>query len=225
MLAAPVFLDLRPLVPDFMSVREERKQQTRRALMRAALDLMAEGSGFGELSLRSVARRADVVPTAFYRHFTDMEELGLSLVDEAFVTVRRLLRDVRRQASDFRHVIRGSIAVYLNHVESNRDVFAFVARERYGGSPMLRAAIARELRYFVLELSEDLAVMPNLSHLPAPRRETVSHLVVSTVANLTGDVVDIRPDVGPRIEEHAARAVDELMIIALGAAAWKPKEL
>lgn len=193
--------------------------------MRAALDLMAEGSGFGELSLRSVARQADLVPTAFYRHFTDMDELGLSLVDEAFVTVRRLLRDVRRQAGGFSHVIRGSIAVYLNHVESNRDVFAFVARERYGGSQILRSAIARELRYFVLELSEDLATVPNLAHLSPARRETVAHLVVSTVANLTGDVVDVRPELGPRVEEHGARAVDELMIIALGAAVWNPKDL
>lgn len=208
-----------------MSVREERKLQTRRTLLRAALDLMAEGSGFGELSLRSVARRAEVVPTAFYRHFTDMDELGLSLVDEAFVTVRRLLRDVRRQATGFSHVIRGSIAVYLSHVEANQDVFAFVARERYGGSQMLRTAIARELRYFVLDLAEDLALDPNLQHLTPARRETIAHLVVSTVANLTGDVLDVRPDSGPRIEEHAARAVDELMIISLGAAAWRPKEL
>lgn len=207
-----------------MSVREERKLQTRRALLRSALDLMEEGGSFGALSLRSVARRAEVVPTAFYRHFADMDELGMSLVDETFVTVRRLLRDVRRQSTGFSHIIRGSIAAYLQHVEKNRDVFAFVARERYGGSPRLRAAIARELRFVAVELSEDLARMPQVEHLSPARRETVAQLVVSTVASLTGDVLDARPESGHLVGEYAARGVDELMLIALGAAAWRPRE-
>ena len=77
-----------------MSSREEQKFQTRRTLMRAALTLMTEGSSFGALSLRGVTREAGLAPTAFYRHFKDMEELGLVLVDETFVTLRRLLRDV-----------------------------------------------------------------------------------------------------------------------------------
>src|SRR5690625_7998074 len=74
--------------------REEQKYQTRRTLMRAALTLMTEGQGFGELSLRGVTREAGLAPTAFYRHFENMEELGLSLVDETFVTLRRMLREV-----------------------------------------------------------------------------------------------------------------------------------
>lgn len=192
--------------------------------MRAALELMQAGSGFGELSLRSIAKQANVVPTAFYRHFADMDELGLSLVDETFLTVRRLLRDVRRQAGGFGNIIRGSIGVYLSHVDANRAVFAFVARERYGGSPALRLAIAREINFFITDLAEDLTGVPTLQHLPSRRLETVAHLVVTTVATLTGDVLDVRADRGPRVEELAAFAVDELMIVALGAAQWKPSD-
>jgi AcrR family transcriptional regulator len=44
------------------------------ALVRAALELLEEG-GASELSLRAVARRAGVAPSAPYRHYADREAL------------------------------------------------------------------------------------------------------------------------------------------------------
>ena len=66
------------------------------ALLSAALELMSEGRGFGALSLREITARAGVVPATFYRHFANVDELGLALVEESGVMLRRLLRDVRR---------------------------------------------------------------------------------------------------------------------------------
>ncbi|MFA9204327.1 MAG: hypothetical protein ACEQSD_10050, partial [Flavobacteriales bacterium] len=54
-----------------MSLRDERKQQTRQALLDAALGLSTAGRSFSIISLREVAREAGLVPTAFYRHFVD----------------------------------------------------------------------------------------------------------------------------------------------------------
>ena len=56
--------------------REEKKRQTRQAFYNAVLDLCMMGQGFSSISLRQVTREVGVVPTAFYRHFDDMEELG-----------------------------------------------------------------------------------------------------------------------------------------------------
>ena len=50
----------------------------------AALKLMDARESFEAVSLRSVTRAAGVVPGAFYRHFSSMDELGLALVDESF---------------------------------------------------------------------------------------------------------------------------------------------
>ena len=61
------------------ATRQERKQLTRQALLDAALELLEEQS-FSSLSLRQVTGAAGVVPTAFYRHFDDMEKLGLALI-------------------------------------------------------------------------------------------------------------------------------------------------
>lgn len=65
-----------------MSIRDERKQQSRQALLDAALHLSTSGRSFSSISLREVAREVGLVPTAFYRHFQDMDELGKELVDQ-----------------------------------------------------------------------------------------------------------------------------------------------
>ena len=74
--------------------REERKEATRRAIVDAALHLLAE-RGFSALSLREVTREAGIVPAAFYRHFESMETLGLVLIDESFRSLRDMLRGAR----------------------------------------------------------------------------------------------------------------------------------
>src|SRR5450759_1294761 len=73
----------------------ERRRHTRQALLDAVLLQLEAGESFDALSLRSVARAAGVVPTAFYRHFESMDALGLALVEESFRTLRAMLRDAR----------------------------------------------------------------------------------------------------------------------------------
>ena len=37
---------------------------------------------FRHVSLREIAKLAGIAPTSFYRHFHDMEGLGLALIEE-----------------------------------------------------------------------------------------------------------------------------------------------
>ena len=74
-----------------MSIREERKQQSRQALLNAALQLSTSGRSFARISLREVTRQVGLVPTAFYRHFNDLDELGLELVDQAALHIKSML--------------------------------------------------------------------------------------------------------------------------------------
>ena len=112
--------------------RQERKQRTRRTCCRPALRLL-EDQSFSGLSLREVAREAGVVPTAFYRHFDNMEELGLALIDESFRTLREMIRAARADPSTFEHVIPNSVDILVRHVHENRLHFTFIARERFSG--------------------------------------------------------------------------------------------
>nr|MBP7548525.1 TetR family transcriptional regulator [Corallincola sp.] len=64
-------------------VRAQQKEKTRQTLIEAALAQLSAERSLASLSLREVAREAGIAPTSFYRHFRDMDELGLTLVDEA----------------------------------------------------------------------------------------------------------------------------------------------
>ena len=77
-----------------MSKRDERKQQSRQALLDAVLALSASGRAFSSMSLREIARHAGLVPAAFYRHFADLDQLGLELVDQAALHLKGLLHQL-----------------------------------------------------------------------------------------------------------------------------------
>ena len=76
--------------------RQEQKQKTRQNIIAGAFQLLNENRTLSAISLREVAREAGIAPTSFYRHFKDMDELGLTLVDEAGLALRQLMRQARR---------------------------------------------------------------------------------------------------------------------------------
>lgn len=83
-----------------MSSREQKKLQTRHAFFNAVLDLCMTGQSFSSISLRQVTREVGVVPTAFYRHFDDMESLGRALVVEELGGTLTILSDSLQQAAN-----------------------------------------------------------------------------------------------------------------------------
>ncbi|XID75036.1 TetR family transcriptional regulator [Alkanindiges sp. WGS2144] len=149
-----------------MSIRDERKQQSRQALLDAALSLSTSGRSFSMISLREVAREAGLVPTAFYRHFQDMEELGRDLVDQVAISLHYLLRSLREGytlKSDSK--TRVSIERFFAAVDQSPRDWQFLVAERWGGSPVVRDAIAREVRFFIDDLAEDFKKLPAFAHV------------------------------------------------------------
>jgi len=200
--------------------RREQKERTRIALLDAALRLL-EGKSFGSLGLREVAREAGVVPTAFYRHFDSMEELGLVLIDDSFRTLRRMIRDARAQDLAFEHVIRDSVEILVRHVHEHRLHFRFVARERYSGMPVLRQAIRAEIRLFSSELATDLARFPFLDRWSTEDLGVLATLIVNTMVSTAEEIVEA-PGGRPEVErEIVRRAEKQLLLIALGVPAWR----
>jgi len=203
--------------------RSERKQRTRSALMDAALKLMSEGRSFTSLGLREITREAGVVPTSFYRHFRDMEELGLALVEESGLTLRHLLREVRKQGRPDEDMIRRSVQVYRRYVDDNRLQFYFVAGERQGGSPQIRRAIRSEIIHFTNEMAEDIRQLNVAPHLTIGALQMICGLVVTTMLNAATDILDL-PHNQPQAEiEMVENFVKQLRVIFLGATLWKEK--
>lgn len=201
--------------------RSERKQLTRAQLMAAALKLMGEGRGFSSLSLREITREAGVVPAAFYRHFRDMDELALALVDGCGATLRRLLREARQGGLSPTHIIRSSVRIFRNYVEANRLYFRFASGERGGGSPVIRKAIRVEESHFANEMAQDLRALGLLSRLSTRNVEMICGLVVTTMMTAAIDLLDL-PVKQPLLEQELTDTfVRQLRLIFLGAAAWR----
>jgi len=133
--------------------RKEQKEETRQRLMNAAAGQLALGRSFDTLSLREVAKLAGIAPTSFYRHFHDMEGLGLALIEEHGVGLLTLMHRVREQASEGRSVIRASVETLFDYIFSNQGVSRMILQESMAREGVFR--IAAEKLY--ISLSKDLA--------------------------------------------------------------------
>jgi AcrR family transcriptional regulator len=199
--------------------RRERKQRTRADLLQAAL-LQLRDTSFSSLSLREVTRGAGVVPTAFYRHFASMEELGLALVDESFRTLRQMIRAARSQPSA-EPVIRSSVEILVRHVHENRLHFHFIARERFGGVSVLRQAIRNEIRLFSSELATDLTRFPYLNAWSTEDLHMMAGLIVNAMVSTAEEILEVPID-RPEVEDEIVRRVErQLRLVAIAVPHWR----
>src|SRR3954470_23098576 len=184
--------------------RVERKERTRRAILDAALDLSDE-STLAALSLRQVAKEVGIVPTAFYRHFDSIEALGLALVDESFVSMRTMMRELRRGDPALADVVDRSISVLVQHVHHDREHYLFIARERAAGPPGVRDAIRHQIELFERELATDLARLPGTDTWSPEDLGVLSNLIVTAMVSTAESILSAagRPDVEKQLVEQA----------------------
>lgn len=150
-----------------MGIRAEQKEKTRRNLIEAAFSQLSANKSFSSLSLREVARQAGIAPTSFYRHFKDMDELGLTLVDEGGLLLRQLMRQARQRIAFKGSVVRTSVETFMEFIDNSPNVFRLLLRERSGTSAAFRAAVAREIKHFIAELADYLQTTTGVSYQEA----------------------------------------------------------
>jgi AcrR family transcriptional regulator len=204
------------------AVRESRGQRTRVGLQDAALRLLGHDKSFSSLSLREVTREAGIVPTAFYRHYQTMEELGQDLVAESFRTLRKMIRSVRSEGLPLDNIIGRTVEVLVSQVHANRQHFQFIARERYGGYSSLRLSIQQEIRAFGADLATDLARFPVLDRWDADSMEMLTTLMVNAMVSIAEQILDAPPNDAAVEAEIIRRAERQLVFISLAVPAWRP---
>lgn len=209
--------------PDTLT-RSERKDLTRAGLLQAALALIGEGRSFTSLGIREIAREAGIVPNAFYRHFRNTDDLGLALVEEMGITLRRLLREARQVGRAPNSMVRRSVQVYDEYVRQNRLQFLFVSSERSGGSRILRLAIRTEVTHFTNEMAQDFRRLGIYPDMPTSSLQMVCGLIVTTMLAAASEILDLPPE-QPLLEaEMRENFVHQLQVVLLGAACWKEKQ-
>jgi len=187
-----------------MPTRAEQKNATRHAIIEAALRLSAK-RGFSSLSLRGIAVEAGIAPTSFYRHFQDIDDLGLALVDEVGLSLRQLVREARRRVanSTTTSVTRASIETFMEFTEANATLFHLLLGEGAGSTAPFRRAIAKEVARFTDDLGDDLSAAAEKTGKPLAKVGLAAEAMVTITFNLGAAAIDLpaaeRRDVVERI--------------------------
>ncbi|MFP4474205.1 MAG: TetR family transcriptional regulator [Desulfatibacillaceae bacterium] len=220
-----------PEVDGQMGYREEQRAQrekTSRALMEAALELAAE-EGYASLSLRSVARKAGIAPTSFYRHFREMDELGLSLVEEAGDVLAACRERIQAKASlgggadpawpdnvfsAVGELSRPFATAFLECFADNNNLLRFFFQERAGSSDAVRRAIQEQADAFASDIADDLVELGTAAGIGWRNPAVLSEAVVDLAAT-EGLVMAASREDDP--DAASARLADKLDMLLAGA--------
>ena len=201
--------------------RSSRRGDTRKALINGAFTLLDGQKSFDGLSQRELTRYVGIVPTAFYRHFASMDELGQALVDEAFRALRQILEDVRTDVRGSKRPVSTLVRSLLQHVRAHRSAFRFIAAERFGGAGGIRGAIRREMRLVQAELAVELARFPYLKDWSSTDLHMIAALMVNAMVAIVEEVLDRSSADKAAEAELMALAEKHLRLVVLGIPHWR----
>ncbi len=192
---------------------------TRQALLEAVLELISRDKSFDAISLREVTREVGITPGAFYRHFPDMNTLGLELVTTSFSTLRAMLITVRANPIPEELIIRRSVETFVTYVGAYRRKFQFIARETFGGVACIREAINDEFKQLEIELARDLSRLVSNDNWSEQDLLMLANLMISSMIQIATQQLMARPR-GEDDDELIELAEKQLRLIALGAGLW-----
>lgn len=195
-----------------MGNRSDQKARTRQQIMDSALALLADNRSFGELSLREVTREAGIAPNSFYRHFFDMEDLGLTLVNVAGEGLTQFISDARKQVDAPSNPVRVSIEAFFQHVTSNPQLFHLILRER-AGSESFRRAIRNTISYAIDEMADGLDRRAERTGRSIYNSHLTAEAIVTVVFGLGSNALETDRDGQEAIAE---RMILEIELILLG---------
>ena len=154
---------------------------SREDLIAAALKLVGPHRSVSSLSLREVAREAGIAPNSFYRHFRDMDELAIALIDQAGRSLRHLIGEARHRATAERSVVRSSVEAFMEQLSADEKLLHILLREGNVGSDAFKQAVERELQFFEDELCVDLVRLAQAHgtgiHEPALVAKAITRLI------------------------------------------------
>ena len=194
--------------------RSERKAQTRTRILDAAWALVAQGRGLDSLGLREVARAADLAAPSLYNHFTDMDALGLALLDQACFRLRRWMGEGRRQLIQAgpQQAIPVLVGRFLDYLDHHEAEFRLLVQQRTGSHPVFRRRIRHELSLAVTELGEDIQLVAGM-----PTAADVWLEAEATAAILLGFGIQSLDLGGDLRQRQEARLVAQLDMVVRGA--------
>jgi TetR/AcrR family transcriptional regulator, fatty acid biosynthesis regulator len=165
---------------------------TKEELFQATLNLIGPEKSIASLSLREVAREAGIAPNSFYRHFKDLDELAIELIDRAGVVLRQILHSARKKANDPKgSIVRNSVEIFIEQLDADEGNLSLLLREGYTGSKSYKNAVDRQLTFFQQELLEDLILLEKHNKTSLLHPEIVASAITQLVFNMGAKLIDL----------------------------------
>lgn len=164
---------------------------TKDELFQAALNLIGPQKSIASLSLREVAREAGIAPNSFYRHFKDIDELAIELIERSGGVLRKILHQARLKASKQSSIIRTSVEVFLEQLNADEGNLSLLLREGYTGSHSYKLAVEHQLNYFEQELRDDLIRLEKENNSKLIQPEIVAKAITQLVFNMGAKVIEM----------------------------------
>ncbi len=181
--------------------------------MEAALEL-SRTQAFSGLSLRDVARGAGISPTAFYRHFASLDDLGVALAEEGMRIARGIAREIRRREPA---TLADAMRILAEQVQESPDQLRFVVTERYTAPTEVRRAVNIEMRLLAGELAIDLARREKMRLWDSADLTTAASLLLSIGANAVAELVQPDADTADVVDS----ATSALTMAFVGLQNWR----
>jgi AcrR family transcriptional regulator len=111
-----------------MKVSKEKRDEIRRALIQAAVDLFVE-KGISETSIREIAARADVAPGTAYKYFPDRDQLVRAFFEVKLEDARASLTVIEGLASfTLKEKLHALLEALLDEYLTDREFVALAIR-------------------------------------------------------------------------------------------------
>ena len=186
---------------------------SREDIIAAALKLLGPSRSVSTLSLREVAREAGIAPNSFYRHFRDMDELAVALINMAGESLRQIIGEARQRATLEVSVVQSCTDAFMEQLRGDDRLLHILLREGTVGSDAFKLAVERQLSFFEEELGLDLIRLAKLKNSglfePALTAKAITRLVFAMGAT----ALDLPKE---KQDELAAQIVHMVRMIIAG---------
>lgn len=198
--------------------RADRKQETRRRILDAALHLVETGRSPDALGLREVARAAGMAAPSIYNHFADMDALGLALVDDALIRLRAIARSARTEMahSNTQAVLKLLLKQFLLYMNKYESVLRLLIMQWFNPNPEFRKTIRRELAMMQEDLAENMREAAAEKGMTRSDYDTESEAVLSLLIVYVLDALDLDRQ---KREERLEKVEKQLLMLVRGSRA------
>lgn len=189
-----------------------RPEISREDILSAALELLGPHRSIATLSLREIARAADIAPNSFYRHFGDTDELAVALIEQAGESLRDIIWKARSRIEAGDSVIRTSVETFLQQLQSDPPYLPLLLREGAVGSNAFKKAVDRQLEFFETELQADLIRLSKANNAAIHDAPLTARAITRLVFAMATFAVDLPRSRHPQLMADLSEMVRIIMV-------------